>query len=281
MQAEAADGTAADRLGKADSALLARLPPAAPTAYHRLNPLTKAALAVVSTIVPLLSGGYLLPALVLAVLVAPGLAIAGVTARALRYAILVTLPIAISVAAVSVLGRAGSHVLFTIGPFDATLEGLDFTLRIDFRLLVLAIALALFAMTTEPRSLIADLERRGTSRRLAFAVAPTLDAVPAMAERARTIQAAQRARALDTEGSVGARLRGVVPLAAPAVLGTLHDVETRSLALEARAFDRPGKRHPLWAPADSERQRLARWLLVLAVVSALALSILGVVPRLP
>ncbi len=220
-------------------------------------------------------------ALILLFVVAPGLAVAGVTSRALRNAAVVTLPIGISVAIVSVLGRPGSHVLFTLGPFASTLEGLDFALRIDLRLFVLALALALFALTTPPRSLVIDLERRGVSRRLAFAAAATLDAIPAMAVRARAIQAAQRARGLDTEGSVGARLRGVVPLAGPAVLGTLHEIEARSLAFEARAFDQPGTRHLLWAPADSGRQRLARWLLAAALIAFVALTALGVLTPLP
>lgn len=222
-----------------------------------------------------------MPALVLVLIVAPGLVAAGIVRPALRNAVLVTTPIGISVAIVSILGRAGSHVLFTVGPFDATLEGLDFALRIDLRLFVLALALALFALTTEPRSLVVDLERRGVSRRLAFAAAATLDAIPAMAERVRAIQAAQRARGLDTEGSVGARLRGVIPLAGPAVLGTLQDVETRSQALEARAFDRPGTRHLLWAPADSASQRLARWALVAGLLTFLLLSATGILPSLP
>jgi len=211
----------------------------------------------------------------------PGLVVAGVVGRALRDATLVSLPIGISVAVVSILGRPGSHVLFAVGPFDATVEGLDFALRIDLRLFVLALALALFALTTEARSLVVDLERRGVSRRLAFAAAATLQAIPAMAERARAIQAAQRARGLDTEGSIGARLRGVIPLAGPAILGTLADVETRSQALEARAFDRPGKRHLLWAPADSNAERLARWLLAAAVVAFVALNAVRAVPPLP
>jgi len=221
------------------------------------------------------------PAAVLAGMVVPGLFVARIARRALRSAVLVSLPLAISVAIVSVLGRAGSHVLFTLGPFDATLEGLDFALRIDFRLLVLALALMLFALTTEPSAFITDLERRGASRRLSFAAVAAVDAIPAMAERARSIQAAQRARGLDTEGSIGARLHGVVPLVAPAVLGALHEVETRSLALEARAFDLPGPRHLLWAPADSEPQRRARWLLVAALFTYFAATALGALPPLP
>ena len=31
------------------------------------------------------------------------------------------------------------------------------------------------------------------------------------------------------------------------------------MALETRGFTRPGRRTLLWAPADTRRQRLARW----------------------
>jgi energy-coupling factor transport system permease protein len=211
----------------------------------------------------------------------PPAAIAGVLGRAVRWSVLVSSPIAISVALVSVLGRAGATVLFTIGPFRATLEGADFAAQTELRLFALAMTLAVFGLTTEPRALLADLERRGISPRLAFGAATTLDAIPAMAERARRIQAAQRARGFDTEGSVGARLRGVVPLVAPAVLGSLHDVEARSLALDARAFDQPGARHLLWSPADTDRERIARWLLVAALATFVAGTVAGALPRLP
>jgi energy-coupling factor transport system permease protein len=222
-----------------------------------------------------------IPAVILGVLVVPAAALAGVLSRAVRWSLVVSLPIAISVAFVSILGRSGPTLLFTIGPFRATLEGVDFAAQTELRLFALAMTLAVFGLMTETRALVADLERRGASPRLAFGAAATLDAIPAMAERARRIQAAQRARGLDTEGSVGARLRGVIPLVAPAVLGVLHEVDARSLALDARAFDRPVARHLLWTPVDSDRQRIARWLLVLGLVAFVGGTVAGVLPRLP
>jgi energy-coupling factor transport system permease protein len=269
------------QLTAADAALLRRLEPPAPSAWHRLNPLTKATAAIVATLGTLVAGGFVVSIFILGGLVLPGALLAGVSRRVLRWSVLVTLPIAISVAIVSILGRAGTTVLFVIGPFDATLESVEFAAGIALRLFVVAMALALFGLTTEPRALVADLERRGVSPRLTFAAAATLDAVPAMAERARTIQEAQRGRGLDTEGSVGARLRGVLPLVGPAIVGALHDVEARSLALEARAFDRPGRRDLLWAPSDSGRQRATRWLLVGALAAFAVGTLTGVLPRLP
>jgi len=201
--------------------------------------------------------------------------VGNVLGSAIRRSLVAAAPIAISVALVSLFTRAGTTVLFQVGPFDATLEGLDFAAQVVLRLFVLAMALAVFGLTTEPRALVADLERRGVSPRLTFVAAAALEAVPALVERARTIQAAQRSRGLDTEGSIGARLRGLVPLVAPVLLSSLNEVEERSLALEARAFGRPGRRELLWTPTDTTAQRALRWglaagLLLLAVVRVLA-----------
>ncbi len=123
--------------------------------------------------------------------------------------------------------------------------------QVSLRLFVMAAALALFGLTTPASELVADLERRGVSPRLAFAASATLGAVPALIEQARVVRDAQRARGLDIDGGVAARIWGVLPLAGPVVLGTLHGVEQRALALEARAFGRPGRREPLWAPPDT------------------------------
>lgn len=262
-------------------ALLARLAPASPTAYHRLNPLTKAAAAAAVSLAAIILGGYVAPLALLFGVVLPSAATARVIGRTVRLGLAVSAPILVSVVLVSVFTRPGATVLFEIGPFDATLEGVDFAARITLRVLVLAMALVLFGLTTKSRSLVADLERRGVSPRLTFAVAATLEAVPAMLERARTVAAAQRARGLDTQGSVGARLRGIGPLAGPVVLSAFADVEERSLALEARGFDRPGRREPLWTPADSSGQRLARWLLLAGLVAVVVARAGGLLAGLP
>jgi energy-coupling factor transport system permease protein len=226
-------------------------------------------------------GGYLGPALLLAVLVLPGAVASGIPGRLVRWSIAISLPISISVALVSIFTRAGTTVLFQIGPFDATLEGVDFAAQILLRLFVMSMALALFGLTTEPRAFVVDLERRGLSPRLAFAAAATLETIPLMIERAQAIQAAQRARGLDTEGSIPARLRGIVPLVLPVILSSLTEVEERSLALEVRSFGRPGRRDLLWTLPDSGRQRLVRWALVVGLVAVVAGRLLGVLPGLP
>jgi energy-coupling factor transport system permease protein len=213
--------------------------------------------------------------------VLPAAVVAGVARRLIRVSFLLTLPIAISVVLVSVFTRAGETVLFEIGPFDATLEGVDFAAQTLVRLFAISTSIGLFGMTTDPRAFVLDLERRGLSPRFAFVALATLEAVPAMVERAQVIASAQRARGLDTEGSVAARLRGVLPLAGPVVLSSLTEVEERSLALEVRAFGRPGRRHLLWRLPDSTLQLLVRALLLAALVLAIGLRLTGTFPALP
>jgi energy-coupling factor transport system permease protein len=213
--------------------------------------------------------------------VLPAAVIAGVARRLIKVSFLLTLPIAISVVLVSVFTRAGETVLFEIGPFDATAEGVDFAAQTLVRLFAISTSIGLFGMTTDPRAFVLDLERRGLSPRFAFVALATLEAVPAMVERAQVIASAQRARGLDTEGSVAARLRGVLPLAGPVVLSSLTEVEERSLALEVRAFGRPGRRHLLWRLPDSASQFVLRAVLLAALVLAIGLRLTGAFPALP
>jgi energy-coupling factor transport system permease protein len=252
-----------------------------PTAYHRLNPLTKAVVAAVVTLTAFFAGGYVLPLGLLFVIVVPSAVAAGLLPRLLRVAIAVSLPIAVSVALVSIFTRAGQTVLFTVGPFDATAEGVDFAGQVLARLFVAAMSLGLFGLTTDPHALVADIERRGLPSRLAFAASATLETIPLLLERAQAIQAAQRARGLDTEGSVRARMAGIMPLVGPVILSSLTEVEERSLALEVRAFGRPGRRHLLWSLPDSGRQRLVRWLLGLAFIAFIVGRLAGVIPGIP
>ena len=237
--------------------------------------------ATVASVGAFVIGGYLGPLLIIVLAILPCAVVAGVAGRLARVSFLLTLPIAISVVLVSVFTRAGETVLFQVGPFDATLEGVDFAGQTLVRLFAISTAIGLFGLTTEPRSFVLDLERRGLSPRFAFVALATLEAVPAMVERASVIASAQRARGLDTEGSVVARLRGLLPLAAPVVLSSLTEVEERSLALEVRAFGRPGRRHLLWQIPDSTSQLMVRALLLLALVGAIVLRIAGAFPRLP
>lgn len=247
-----------------------------PTAFHRLNPLTKATLATTTAVAAFVIGGIVGPiALVASAVVLPAV-MAGVLRRLARTSLLLSLPLAVSALLVNVFFFPGaSEVLLRIGPFVATAEGLEFALQILVRILAISGAVTLFYLTTRSGDLVVDLERRGVSARMAFVANASVQTVPAMVERAGQITAAQRARGLDTEGSLWRRLRGIVPIVGPVILGSIAEVEERTMALEARGFTRPGRRTLLWAPADTGWERAARWLLLVALAALIALRLSG------
>ena len=172
---------------------------------------------------------------------------------------------------------APANVLFRIGPITATVGGRSRSpSRSWCRILAIAGAITLFYLTTRPADLVVDLERRGVSPRVAFVANASVQTVPAMLERASQITAAQRARGLDTEGSLLAPGRaGIVPIVGPVILGAIGEVEERTMALEARGFTRPGRRTLLWCAGRLGRQRLTRWVVALAVPALLAARIAG------
>ncbi len=190
--------------------------------------------------------------------------------------LLLTLPIAVSAVVVNVFFfPGGGDVLFRVAPLTATREGLAFAVEIVARIVAFSGAITLFYLTTTPAEFVVDLERRGASPRLAFVANAAIQTVPATAERAAAITAAQRARGLDTEGSVVRRIGGVVPIVGPVILGALAEVEERTMALEARGFGRPGRRTLLRQPQDSPVQSLVRWLLVAALLGVLVARAAG------
>lgn len=216
------------------------------------------------------------PGLLVIVAVLLPAVVARILGRLLRTALLLSLPIAISVLIVNLFFYpAGQQILFQLGPIRATAEGFAFALETLARIGAISGAITLFYLTTPPGALVLDLERRGVSPRIAFVALASVQTVPALVERASTITAAQRARGLDTEGSIWRRVQGVLPLAGPVLLGSIGEVEERSMALEARGFTRPGRRTLLWWPPDTGRQRLARWLLVLSVPLLIAARLAG------
>jgi energy-coupling factor transport system permease protein len=177
--------------------------------------------------------------------------------RRLAVAALALAPVAVSSLVINGLLPAGGGGV--AGALAALLRLLGATLP----------ATLLFA-TTEVADLLGELEARGLSRRAVLVVGTALTAVPRTQARAVEVIEAQRARGLDTEGTWRRRLRGVLPLVGPLVIGGLAEVEERALALETRAFGAPGRRTPLRRLPDSAWQRAGRWLLVASAVAAVA-----------
>jgi energy-coupling factor transport system permease protein len=259
------------------------IPPARPDGseadrWRRTDPLTRLVISVATVIAAVLLGGVLCPLLLaLGAVVVPA-ALAGVLRQVLRTGLLLALPLAISAAVVNVLFSVGGTVIAEVGPLQITEEGVALAAEVVARVLTMAGAVVLFYATTRPAELVGSLQYHGVSARLTFVIHNGVAMIPRLRERAAEVTAAQRARGLDTEGSVLRRGRGVLAVAAPTVLGAVREVETRTLALETRGFTRPGRHTVLWPPHDSGLQRLARWGVTAGLLLLALARVTGVLP---
>jgi energy-coupling factor transport system permease protein len=113
---------------------------------------------------------------------------------------------------------------------------------------------------------------KGVSHRLAFVVLSAIQLVPRMQARAAAILDAQQARGFRVAGSFRTRVRALVPLIGPLLLGSLIDVRERTLALEARGFGAQSERTAYRLVADPPIDRWLRY----AIVATLLLLFIGV-----
>jgi energy-coupling factor transport system permease protein len=120
-----------------------------------------------------------------------------------------------------------------------------------------------------PARLVEAMVAAGWPVSAAFLFSATLQAVPALRERAQRLVDAQRCRGLATRGGPLVRWRALRALALPLVLSALHEVDERALALETRGLVAGARRTPLAPPADHWGERLLRWMLVLSCAALL------------
>lgn len=222
-----------------------------------MAPMTGLVLAGTAALVAGLWGGW--PAVLIALATLAAAAFAG-RLKQIGLVLLSLVPLALSSLAINALLPAGGGGVATAAFALARLTGGTLPLSLLF-------------LAVPADRLLADLEAHGLGRRPAFVLAAALGSIARVRTRAIHVIEAQRSRGLDTEGAWWRRARGVLPLVSPLVLGSLAEVEERALALEVRAFNRPGRRTVLEPPVSGRRERALRWSLLTAAAAAVLLRI--------
>lgn len=242
---------------------------------HRANPITKGVLTLsaiaLAYIAP--SAPWVIGELVL-LLTLVGLA--RVARRLIAVAVVILLPILLLLVVVQGFANpANRTLLVAFGPVEFYREGVATGLLAALRIACLVTATFLLSFTTRPTDLAEALMQRGLSPRMGYVVQSALQIVPQTLELATRIQDAQRARGLETEGTLLRRARAYLPLLLPLVLSSLVATQERAMALEVRGFGLPVKRISRFVFADPPAERVLRWALVLAVPVAVGLRFAG------
>ncbi|HEU5359422.1 MAG TPA: energy-coupling factor transporter transmembrane component T [Gemmatimonadales bacterium] len=234
---------------------------------HPFTPLT-ATLAVVFL-------AFLLPApagpVVLALLAVACAPLVG-DAAALYPALIIVVPLWLLL--FLVLGVLGDAPFTALGPVTLSVAGTREALAQGARLTAIVVPSLLALRGFRAARFVDAAAERGWPFSAAYLVAATLQTIPRLRHRVILIRDAQRSRGLKVRGSIVQRVRALVPLTLPLILGALADADDRAVALESRgvaAVVVPGaRRTPLDPPADSILDRTIRWGAVLAVVLAAA-----------
>ena len=240
---------------------------------HRLHPLTKLTLASFLLVSGLAVPFIWYPYALLLLALFPLAALARVLPDLLRIVWRVVLPFAISVTLIQGFLWPGGTPILDFGFASLKLEGAIFAVASIGRILIVVSSFLWFTLTTRPDLLMTALYQRGLPASLSYIITATIQIIPRFQARANTILDAQRARGLETSGSIIRRARGIVPLVVPLILGSLVDVEERALAIEARGFTHPGRKTSLIEIHDPGWERKARLVILVILALVLLLSI--------
>jgi energy-coupling factor transport system permease protein len=235
---------------------------------HRRNPVTK-----LLGLAWVILAAFLLPPVALPILAVACLALA--TANGLGRSVVRALRIpAVLIASILVVNAfffpGAVDVIARVGPIALSWDGIRFGLVTAGRVLVAFVASITFLQATLPDDLLEALVVRGASHRFAWVILSAVQMVPRLQESATTILEAQQARGLQIGGSLGRRIRALVPLIGPVLLGSLIDVRERTFALEARGFGAGGPRTAYRVVLDPPADRWLRLGILVAIAAVVA-----------
>jgi energy-coupling factor transport system permease protein len=243
--------------------------------FDRLHPLTKLSwaitVAIAAYITPTPWGAWVMM----------GVAIVTPLTSAQRRPIYRTLiglfaPIALSLFIIQgVLFPSPGYGNIIIGTYALELGGLYIASISLARIVALGSGLLSVILTTSPSALAQSLAERGMPRSIEYILLMALQILPDMRQRTQAILEAQQARGLVIT-SIPSRIKALIPLIGPLVVGALIDVEERAMALEQRAFGSPNPPTRLQHIHDSRMQHIARTLMVCTIVALIIARVSGV-----
>ena len=236
---------------------------------RRLYPTTKLYLclliALSSVIIP--SSIYAFSCFLIAAVIA---AMAGNLKDYLRFSRKSILILVILIMVMQFLFYPGTDEVWRKGIFRITREGIDYGFTMSSRVLAIACSFVLFFRITEVKDFVLALEQNGFSPTATYIILATLQMIPEMKKQSAVIMDAQRARGVETEGSVLKRIKAFVPMLGPLVLSSIANTEERAITLESRAFTAPLKKtriHRIEVTAADKPLKIVLLVVLIAIIA--------------
>ncbi len=148
-------------------------------------------------------------------------------------------------------------------------SGLLFGLRIAVRLLLLSLALLIFFLSTNIRSIAVELQRLGLPSQVILPSLLAFQFVDQLPIRIERIFAAQEARGAPVRSHMLKRIRSLFTILSPLVLESISESIERGTALELRGFR--GTSHIAFQPSEERVTHPAVSIILLSVSLILVL----------
>ena len=133
----------------------------------------------------------------------------------------------------------GPGLLFSFWIFDFTVTGVIAGARMAQILMLAGSSILLFFNMTDIRRFMIALEQKGVSPKTTFVVLSSFQMITELSRMSSLIMEAQRARGIETEGSLWIRVKAYIPIIGPLIISSIAHIEERVITLESRAFSAP------------------------------------------
>jgi energy-coupling factor transport system permease protein len=153
-------------------------------------------------------------------------------------------------------------------------EGLYIGFTWAFRLLATGYTSLLVVATTRPRDFVEALVKLRIPFRFAFMALLTLQLIHVFERDARIVVEAQRSRGLKDVKIVD-KIKALLPLFTPLVVGSLEKIQIMSMSLEARAFGAPTKRTELMEMKLHTKEYIILFVIIGIAVASLTFRLTG------
>lgn len=185
------------------------------------------------------------------------------------------LPVTILMPLIWVIFYPAGEVIISVGFINIHGESLAEGLTVALRIQAMTFAIFALLFTTDTDTLMQGLVRLKMPYSWGLMLSLALRYVPNFANSYSSIQQAQQARGLEYESARGLkRVREMMPVLVPMIIGSFRSSEQMAIALEARGFGAPGVERTY---LNVIRMRVMDWVLVaVGLVAAFGLFALNI-----
>ncbi len=152
--------------------------------------------------------------------------------------------------------------------------GLISAITLSFSILNIAGIFLWFFQCTESKEIARALENSGLNHKISYVFISTLQMIDILGINSKTIMNAQRARGVETEGSLVVRMKAFFPSLVPLILGAITNSEERVLTLESKGFDVNGPKTHVFELHKSGKEPIFNAVAIIVAVAVLVGRIL-------